>query len=126
MKSLWILFLLVFIGCGSVSIAIDTEVKDAEDISHNIRMEAEGQIVSIMEAEGGMTPDNEEMMKYCSETKGLDTYSLVCEGVPHSVMLADDDEDSIQFDVQRTDLGRRLGVQGDRREHCERRGLWGS
>ncbi len=76
--------MLVVIGCGSIEMSIDTDVKDDTNIVHDLSVELQGQIVALVKGEAndtGIDVNDEFFKDNCTLSESYDRMSITCKGV---------------------------------------------
>lgn len=88
---------LIAIACGSITINLDTEVRDETQIFHAVGMQATGQVAELMSGE----LDPNEMSEGCTASYEQGTFDLSCPRITDEEMRSQDVGDT-SFDIEVT------------------------
>ena len=103
MKPLALLVMVFALACGSMTIRIDTEVRDEDDITHDLQYELSGQIAELAQEDW----DPEEVPDECDVSTDSETLAITCKGISGTNVnldTLDESEDSLSFEVEKTDM----------------------
>ncbi len=113
-KLLPLLLTLLMVACGAITIQVDTNVKDENDITHEFSIILSGPIATMAMEEAEDTDleslQDEFFAKNCEqitdEVDGEDRLEIICSNISHEVLLSERESDD-DFDIQvtKTDLG---------------------
>ena len=107
-KWLPITLTLLAVACGSITFDVDTEVKDADAITHDIVLTAEGEIVQIMTEGEGFGEFAESFEENCTMDFDTDNLEIACLDVSHEEMKKAEGGDLWEIEVTVRDLGDKL------------------
>ena len=109
-----LMLLLLVIACGTITIDIETVVRDEDDITHDISMEVSGPIATAMQEgtdEETINPLEDEFFDdncdvVIDEVDGEDRIEVSCTGISHEELSASAEEgEGPDIQVTREDLG---------------------
>ena len=99
-----VLLVMVFaLACGSMTIRIDTEVVDENEVTHNLQFEASGQIAELITEDW----DPNELPDECESSVSSEMFEITCKGLSDTDgVLGDLDEsdESLSVEVTKTDM----------------------
>ena len=98
--------LLLMLGCGSITIDVETRVEDENDITHTLKLEMTGQIAELAD-EGGeefSTIDDPYMREHCEIERGPQRLAMSCSELKHDELLSGSEEPFLVY-VTKIDKG---------------------
>ena len=98
-----VLLVMVFVlACGSLTISIDTEVVDEDEVTHDMQFQASGQIAALLTAEW----DPDELPEECESSEDGEVFEITCTGLSEADLgldALDESDDSISVEVTTTE-----------------------
>ena len=98
-----VLLVMVFVlACGSVTIRIDTEVADEDEVTHDLQFEASGQIAALITEEW----DPDQLPEECESSVDGEVFEITCMGLSEADVgldALDESDDSISVEVTKTE-----------------------
>ena len=97
-----ITLLLLVMACGSVTVHLDSEIKDETDVTHDLQYEISGAIASKMAEEF----DGNELPERCTHDITSEEIKISCKELSSSGLeKAGDQDEGFDFKVTKTDKG---------------------
>ena len=97
------LMMVIALACGSLTIRLDTEVLDEDDITHDLQVEAAGQIAPLLFAE--WEPD--ALSEECDSLFDSNTFEITCKEISQADLGLGESLESngdLHVDVTKTDM----------------------
>ena len=102
LKFIPLVVILLIMACGAITIEIDTAVANEADITHDIRMEASGQIAAMLAEE----PIGDDLPESCTYVASLEKFEMKCSGLSHSELTENElGDEGLSLEVSKTDMG---------------------
>ena len=98
--------ILVLMGCGAITIRLDTEIADETEITHDMQINASGQIATLWTDEFDSSAMPPEFEDNCTSTVEFEMFEVKCSGLSQSLLSEGEVGDSgINVSVTKTDKG---------------------
>ena len=103
LRPLLLLVMVFALACGSMTIRIDTEVVDDDEVTHDLQFQASGQIVELITEDW----DPNELREECESSFDSEMFEITCNGIADTEVglgALEESDDGLSVEVTKTEM----------------------